>query len=44
MPLPDWLIAPMTEPSVRQYEGYLLFDTEPKTSKANNTSLHALFL
>ena len=30
LPLPAWLIAPMTKPRFEQYDGYFLFDTEPK--------------
>ena len=30
LPLPEWLIAPMTEPRVETYDGYILFDTEPR--------------
>lgn len=30
LPLPAWLFAPMTQPNLKQYEGYFLFDTEPK--------------
>lgn len=30
LPLPKWLLTPMTEPRFAQYDGYFLFDTEPK--------------
>ena len=30
MPLPDWLLAPLNKPRFKQYQGYFLFDSEPK--------------
>lgn len=30
LPLPEWLIAPLTKPRVDTFDGYLMFDTEPK--------------
>lgn len=34
LPLPTWLLAPMTKPRFTQYDGYFLFDTEPKVKPA----------
>ena len=31
LPLPEWIITPMTKPRFKQYDGYWLFDSEPKT-------------
>ena len=31
LPLPEWIIGPMTKPRFKQYNGYWPFDSEPKT-------------
>ena len=30
IPIPDWIKAPITKPRFKQYQGYYLFDSEPK--------------